>query len=76
MIDDCENRTKVKRGSELPWAKLTEDDVRMARELHRQGRAEIARIQSSCTAKALAEKFDVHYRTMEKALSYETWIHI
>lgn len=33
MIDDPLNRTKVKRGEELPWSKLTEEDVRQIREL-------------------------------------------
>ena len=33
MIDDPLNRTKVKRGMDLPQAKLTDADVLMIREL-------------------------------------------
>jgi hypothetical protein len=76
MIDDPLNRLKVKRGSELPWAKLTEDDVRFCRELHEQGRRQIRQALEYCTAKALAEKFAVHKRTMEKVLSGESWGHV
>lgn len=76
MKDDVMNRLKVKRGSELPQAKLTEDDVRFCRELHEQGWHQIRQAYEYCTAKALAEKFGVHVRTMEKALSGISWGHV
>lgn len=76
MRCDVANRLKVKRGEELPWAKLTEDDVRLIRRIHSEGAEQIKRIQSSCTAKALAEKFGVHMGTVEKLLRYETWRHV
>lgn len=66
----------AKRGTELPQAKLTEDDVRLIRQVHAEARAEIARLHKSCSAKALAEKFGVHHRTVEKILSRETWAHV
>jgi len=59
------NKIMAKRGIELPQSKLDENDVRLIRELKGQ-----------LTAKSLAEKFDVHYRTIEKVLSYETWVHV
>ena len=76
MIDDPLNRLKVKRGSELPWAKLTEDDVRFCRELHEQGWRQVRQAYEYCTANALAEKMGVHVRTMEKALSGVSWGHV
>lgn len=76
MKCDAENRAKANRGQDLPWAKLTDDDVRLMRRLHQEGRAEIDRIRSYCTMRALAEKFGVHRRTVEKVLSYSTWRHV
>jgi DNA invertase Pin-like site-specific DNA recombinase len=67
------SRSDALRGNENATRKLTEDDVRLIRELSEQGRAEIQRIYATCTAKALAEKFGVHKRTVEKVLRYETW---
>ena len=56
--------------------RLTEEDVRLIRQVHAAGRAEIKRIHATCTAKALAEKFGVHHRTVEKVLAFETWRHV
>ena len=53
--------------------KLTNDDVRLIREMHRDGRRMVAQVRASMTAKAIAAKFDVHTRTIEKVLTYETW---
>ena len=53
------------RGSALPQAKLTEDDVR-----------EIRRNPRGLTAKQLAGKHGVHFRTIEKIRYYETWVHV
>ena len=53
------------RGSDLPHAKLTEQCV-----------IAIRQNVSGKTAKQLAEEFGVHYRTIEKVRSYETWSHI
>lgn len=66
----------VIRGESLPQSKLTEDDVRKIRELHDFKISEIKKLNDSLSAKALAEKFDVHCRTIEKILSYETWTHV
>lgn len=76
MKCDCTNRFKVKRGSALPHAKLTEDDVRLIRQLHEYKRREIERLNRELSAKGLAEKFGVHYRTVEKVLMGETWYHV
>jgi len=67
------SRSNALRGNINATRKLTADDVRLIREIAEQGRAEVQRIYATCTAKALAEKFGVHKRTVEKVLNYETW---
>jgi len=63
-------------GSKLPQSKLTECDVKMIRRIHEEKQAEIKKLNESCSAKALAEKFGVHCRTIEKVLNYSTWRHV
>lgn len=63
-------------GSRLPQSKLDESDVRLIRQIHSEKQAEIKKLNHSCSAKALAEKFGVHYRTIEKVLNYSTWRHV
>lgn len=75
MIDDCMNRTKVKRGSELPHAKLTEDDIRLIN-LFVAEREQMKAILKGMTNKAIADKWDVHVRTIDKITSGETWGHV
>jgi len=75
MIDDCLNRTKVKRGSELPWAILDESDVALIRGLLAE-RDELRRKASQLTAKAISEKFGVSQRTIEKISEGESWGHV
>ena len=60
------------RGLALPHTKLTPEDVAHIRSLSEWKRAEIERINSIASAKSLAEKFDVHPRTIKKVLAYET----
>lgn len=75
MIDDPLNRNKVKRGVDLPHAKLDEEDIRLifaAVEERKRLRDEANRLSN----KALAEKFGVHVRTIDKVTAYETWTHI
>ena len=75
MKDDPMNRTKVLRGSDLPQAKLSSDDVRLIRELvdHRES---LKREAKSLTNSAIAEKFNVHRRTIERITSEETWLDV
>ncbi len=51
---------------------LTRDDAENIRRLHEWKKAEIERINSIASAKALASKFGVHVRTIEKVLHYQT----
>ena len=66
--DDYRNggaKRLAKRGTDLPHARLSPDDVRAIR-----------RNVFGKTGKQLAAEFHVHHRTIEKVRSYETWIHI
>lgn len=76
MIDDPLNRLKVKRGIELPQSKLNEKLVKKIREEYAQAQAEIKRLRSQYSSKALAKEYGVHVRTMDKVLTYETWSHV
>lgn len=70
------NRMKVKRGEDLPHARLTADDVRLIRQIHADKQEQIARLNETCSVQALAEKFEVHPRTIEKVIGFETWRHV
>lgn len=63
------------RGTDHPLSKLTDDDVRLIRECvaERERLREEARRLSN---EALAEKFGVHHRTIERITQYRGWIHI
>ena len=75
MVDDPMNRTKVKRGEELPQARLTEGDVRIIRELIEE-RVRLHKEARALTNKRIAEKFGVHIRTIDRINSGETWGHV
>lgn len=76
MKDDVDNVFKAKRGNELPQSKLNEKLVRMIREEHENKQREIARLNKDHSAKAIAKRYQVHYRTIEKVLEGSTWSHI
>lgn len=75
MKDDVLNRTKVRRGSELPFAKLDECDVKMIFELVAE-RNYHKRQASALTNAKIAEKFGVHVRTVDRVISGEHWGHV
>jgi uncharacterized protein YutE (UPF0331/DUF86 family) len=74
MIDDPLNRIKVKRGSALPHAKLDEHDAALIRALIRR-RDTLLREAAQISNHKIAEKFDVHVRTIERISTGETWTH-
>lgn len=76
MIDNPLNRLKVKRGEALPQARLTAAQVIEARQLNQEARQAIRDLQDEFSAKGLAKRYGVHYRTIERALSGETWSHL
>ena len=57
-------KANAKRGNELPQSRMTPASVREVRQ------------SGHLTAKQLADKFGVHYRTIEKIRAYETWGHV
>lgn len=75
MIDSTDNRYKVKRGSELPQSKLTDDDVRLILAVVDEREA-LKRQLSELTNAKLAEKFEVHRRTIDRVTAYEGWTHV
>ncbi len=75
MIDDVMNRTKVKRGSALPQAKLDEDDVRLIRSIVAD-RTELDRRRAAMTNRALAEKFGVTHSCIDKITEGMAWAHV
>lgn len=72
----ADNVTKFKRGSELPWAKMTEEDVRRARREYSEGRQKLARLQRYYSVQGLADRFGISKPAMEKILSRQTWEHV
>lgn len=60
------------RGIDLPQTKLGLDEVDAIRSAARQRENMRQYIANNLSNEALAQKFGVHRRTIEKALSYET----
>lgn len=75
MIDNPLNRLKVKRGSALPQAKLNEHDIKNIRKIVAD-REHMRKSLSSMTNAALAEKYGVHYRTIDRITAGENWSHV
>ena len=75
MIDNVMNRLSAKRGSQLPQAKLTEADVRLVLKAIEE-RDRLKRELAQLTNAALAEKFGVHVRTIDRISAGEAWIHV
>lgn len=59
----------AKRGTELSYAKLTEEKVRAIRR-------EWEPYSKTANARTLAEKFGVCRRNVERILAWETWVHV
>lgn len=75
MIDDPLNRLSVKRGSQLAWAKLDESIVKQIL-ADVEYRKELDELRADYTNAALAAKYGVHVRTLEKAICGESWSHV
>lgn len=65
-----------KHGSELPHAKLHEDDVKSIRSEVKQREKLRNYIDEHLTNQALADKYRVHVRTIERIVQFETWNHV
>lgn len=65
----------IKRGQQLKHSKLTDEDVRLLRKCAAE-RERLRKEANELSNKRLAEKFDVHPRTIEKVLQGFTWFHV
>jgi len=75
MKDDALNRIKVRRGSQLAWSKLTEEDVALIRAMVEE-REEMKQKLRNVTNAKIAEKFGVHVRTIDRVTTGENWRHV
>lgn len=72
----CRTREFALRGQELPQTKLMDLDVVEIRSAARQREALRKHIRDNLSNEALAAKFGVHVRTIEKIMQHDTWSHI
>ena len=63
------------RGTELPQTKLNEADVRLILDCVSE-RERLRKEANSLSNEALAQKFDVHVRTIERITQRRGWIHV
>lgn len=66
----------AKRGQELPQSKLMDIEIIEIRSMIKQKENLKKYIKENLSNEAIAKKFNVHYRTIEKISAYETWTHL
>lgn len=64
------------RGTDLPQSRFSEDDVLEIRSAIKQRESMRQHIKDNLSNEALAIKFNVHYRTIERIIQRETWVHL
>lgn len=64
------------RGEQLPHAKLKETDIEDIRSAARQRENLRAHIKNTLTNEALAKKYGVHVRTIDRVTSNNSWWHV
>lgn len=64
-----------KRGEELPQSKLTKADVQLILECVAE-RERLRKEANKLSNSALAEKFDVHPRTIDRVTQRRGWFHV
>ncbi|GHB30778.1 hypothetical protein [Salinicola rhizosphaerae] len=75
MKDDALNRLSVRRGSELPWAKLDEAKVAEINAIVEHRNALKRELREITNAK-LAARYGVHLRTIDHVTTGENWGHV
>lgn len=75
MVDDPLNRLRVKRGSELPHAKLNEKLIKKIRKTVAE-RERLKVVLSGMTNAAIAKEHGVHVRTIDRITAGENWHHV
>lgn len=68
--------TFAARGNELPHSKLTPELVAEIRSARKQRESLREHIRQNLSNEALAKRLGVHVRTIEKAITNETWSHL
>lgn len=77
--EECQAYSSYKnvlRGTKLPQAKLSEEDVKLIRSLHAEGQRIYQHYLQTMTSSALALKFEVSKYTIHKIITRETWSHV
>lgn len=69
-------RSMALRGQDLGQSKLNDDLIKEIRSAAIQREKLRQHIRDNLSNDALAKKCNVHVRTIEKVLQYETWSHI
>ena len=64
------------RGQDLPQAALLDLEVIEIRRLHAERLRLLQHIRDDLSNEALARKFKVHVRTIERIVQRETWSHL
>jgi len=64
------------RGQKLPQSKLTNQDIRDIKSSKLQREKLLEYIRENLSNEAIAARFGVHHRTVEKVLQGQTWRHI
>ena len=64
------------RGQKLPQSKLTNQDIRDIKSARLQREKLLAYIRENLSNEAIAARFGVHHRTVEKVLQGQTWRHV
>lgn len=72
----CRTKEFAKRGQELPHTKLLDLDVVTIRSAAKQRENLRKYIKENLSNDALAVKFGVHVRTIEKIMQFESWSHV
>lgn len=79
-LDQQEYRVRQRefsaRGQDLPQTKLLDMDVVDIRSCARQREKLREHIRSNLSNSALAKRYGVHERTVEKIIANETWSHL
>lgn len=75
MVDNPLNRNKMKRGSELPQAKLNEKLIKKIRATVAKREA-LKVVLRGMTNTAIAKQYGVHVRTIDRVTANENWIHV
>jgi len=76
--DEWQQRARelAPRGERLPQAKLTDGAVLEIRAAQHEREKQRRRIADELSNEALARRFGVHVRTVEKVLQRDTWAHL